>query len=73
MKKFDSYTSLEALELEETKLSAFFKLLIVPPYVFLRWMIYHNGYRDGWVGVKAGAMRAFYDVMLYSKFLRRSS
>lgn len=72
MKKFDSYTSLEALELQETKLSAFLKLLIVPPYVFLRWMIYHNGYRDGWVGVKAGAMRAFYDVMLYSKFLRNN-
>ncbi|MCX6731173.1 MAG: glycosyltransferase family 2 protein [Candidatus Roizmanbacteria bacterium] len=71
MKKFESYTSLEALELEETKLSAFLKLLIVPPYVFLRWMIYHHGYRDGWVGVKAGAMRAYYDIMLYSKFLAK--
>jgi hypothetical protein len=35
----------------------------------LRWMIYHHGYRDGWMGVRAGAMRAYYDVMLYSKFL----
>ncbi|MFH0772911.1 MAG: glycosyltransferase family 2 protein [bacterium] len=70
MKKFESYTTLEAQQLKETKLSACIKLLIVPPYVFLRWMIYHQGYKDGWVGVRAGAMRAYYDVMLYSKFLR---
>jgi len=71
MKKFESYTSLEAEQLKETKLSAFLKLLFVPPYVFLRWMIYHHGYRDGWMGVQAGAMRAYYDVMLYKKFLAK--
>jgi glycosyltransferase involved in cell wall biosynthesis len=69
MKKFESYTTLEAKQLRETKLSALFKLLVVPPYVFLRWMIYHHGYRDGWVGVQAGAVRAYYDILLYSKFL----
>lgn len=69
MKKFESYTSLEAKQLNETKISALLKLLIVPPYVFLRWMIYHHGYRDGLVGVQAGAMRAYYDILLYSKFL----
>ncbi|VVA43503.1 Glycosyl transferase family 2 [Candidatus Roizmanbacteria bacterium] len=69
-KKFDSYTTLEARELKETKLSAFFKLIFIPPYIFLRWMIYHHGYRDGWVGVQAGAMRAYYDFLLYSKFLQ---
>lgn len=71
IKKFDSYTSLEALELKETRLSALLKLFIVPPYVFLRWMIYHHGYRDGMVGVRAAAWRAFYDVMLYFKFLSK--
>jgi len=71
MKKFESYTTLEAQELKETKLSVFLKLIFVPPYVFLRWMIYHQGYRDGWVGVKAGAMRAYYDIMLYTKFLTK--
>lgn len=71
MRKFESYTSLEALELKESKISAFLKLFFVPPYVFLRWMIYHHGYKDGWVGVKAGAMRAYYDIMLYSQFLRK--
>lgn len=72
IKKFDSYTSLEALELKETKLSALLKLFIVPPYVFLRWMIYHHGYRDGMVGVRAATWRAFYDVMLYWKFLSKN-
>lgn len=71
MKKFESYTSLEAQQLKETKLSALLKLFTVPPYVFLRWMIYHHGYRDGLVGVQAGAMRAYYDVMLYSKYLAK--
>ena len=46
LKKFDSYTNLEAKQLKETKLSAFLKLIFVPPYIFLRWMIYHHGYRD---------------------------
>jgi len=70
LKKFDSYTTLEARELKETKLSAFLKLIFAPPYIFLRWMIYHHGYRDGWIGVQAGAMRAYYDFLLYSKFLK---
>lgn len=69
LKKFDIYTTLEAKQLKETKLSAFLKLIFLPPYIFLRWMIYHKGYRDGWVGVQAGAMRAYYDVLLYYKFL----
>ena len=71
MKKFETYTALEAQQLKETKLSAFLKLFFVPLYVFLRWMIYHRGYKDGLVGVRAGAMRAYYDVMLYTKFLAK--
>lgn len=71
MKKFESYTTLEAEQLHETKLSAFLKLLFVPPYVFLRWMIWHHGYRDGLTGVYAAAMRAYYDVLLYKKFLSK--
>jgi len=69
LKKFNSYTTLEAEQLKETKLSAFFKLIFIPPYIFLRWMIYHHGYRDGWIGLLAGLMRAYYEVLLYSKFL----
>lgn len=71
LKKFNSYTTLEAKQLKETKLSAFFKLIFIPPYIFLRWMIYHHGYRDGLRGAQAGLMRAYYGVLLYSKFLAR--
>ena len=69
MKKFDSYTTLEARELKENKISAFFKLIFLPPYIFLRWMIYHRGYRDGWTGVEAGYIRAYYDILVYTKYL----
>ena len=69
LKKFNSYTTLEAKQLRETKLSAFLKLIFIPLYVFLRWMIYHHGYRDGWTGLLAGLMRAYYEVLLYSKFI----
>jgi len=73
LKKFDSYTTLEAQESKETKLSALGKLIFLPSYIFLRWMIYHHGYRDGWSGVQAGYMRAYYDLLLYSKILRIKS
>jgi len=69
LKKFDSYTTLEAGQLKETEISALLKLIFIPPYIFLRWMIYHHGYRDGLIGVQAGAMRAYYDILLYWKFL----
>ena len=69
-KKFDSYTNLESQQLKETKLSAFLKLIFVPPYIFLRWMLYHHGYKDGWIGMQAGIMRAYYDALLYYKFIR---
>ncbi|MFA5770203.1 MAG: glycosyltransferase family 2 protein [Patescibacteria group bacterium] len=69
LKKFNSYTTLEAKQLKITKLSALLRLIFVPPYIFLRWMIYHHGYRDGWIGLVAGIMRAYYEVLLYSKFL----
>jgi len=69
LKKFYSYTTLEAKQLKETKLSAFLKLIFLPFYIFFRWMIYHHGYRDGWIGLLAGLMRAYYEVLLYSKFI----
>ena len=69
LKKFNSYTTLEAKQLKGTKLSGFLKLIFIPPYIFLRWMVYHHGYRDGWIGLLAGLMRAYYEVLLYSKFI----
>jgi len=69
LKKFYSYTTLEAKQIKETRLSAFLKLIFLPFYIFFRWMIYHHGYRDGWIGLLAGLMRAYYEVLLYSKFI----
>lgn len=71
MKKFESYTTLEASEFKGTPLEALIKLIFKPPYIFLRWTLYHQGYKDGLVGILAGAMRAYYDVMLYFKILNR--
>jgi len=73
LKKFDLYTTLEARQLKLTKLSAFLKLIFLPPYIFLRWMIYHKGYLDGIIGIKAAIMRAYYDFLLYKKFLKKNS
>lgn len=67
--KFDLYTTLESEALTEHKFAALIKLFFLPPYIFLRWVIYHHGYRDGLRGIRAGMMRAYYDVLLYSKYL----
>lgn len=67
--KFQKYTDIEAKELHISKLSAFWNLLTQPTYVFLRWMIWHHGYRDGLRGILAGAMRGWYEFLLYSKYL----
>lgn len=68
--KFQKYTDVEIHELKDSKLSAFFKLICNPPYVFFRWMFWHHGYRDGIRGIVAGAMRGWYEYLLYSKFLK---
>lgn len=72
LKKFDTYTTAEAKDLKENKLTAFGKMLFLPPYIFLRWMIWHKGWIDGTRGVKAAYFRAYYDFLLYSKYLRGS-
>lgn len=69
IKKFDLYTSLEVKQLHDSYLSAVYKMLFLPIYIFLRWMIWHHGYRDGLRGIVAAAFRAWYDFLLYSKYL----
>ena len=69
--KYNSYTSIEATNLEETEFNAKLKMILLPPYIFLRWMIWHKGYRDGTRGIIAGILRAFYDFLIYSKYLQR--
>ncbi len=67
--KFRKYTDVEIHDLSLSKPRAFWNMLFQPPYVFLRWMIWHKGFRDGWRGLVAGAMRGWYEWLLYSKYL----
>lgn len=69
LRKFNLYTTLEMKQLSLTKKQALFKLICNPPYIFLRWMIWHKGYLDGLAGILCGFYRALYDFLLYSKYL----
>jgi glycosyltransferase involved in cell wall biosynthesis len=69
-KKFQIYTDLEMKQLHDPISTALFKLIFLPPYIFLRWMIWHHGYKDGLRGAVAGAFRAWYDFLLYSKYIK---
>jgi len=71
IRKFDIYTSIQIEDLNESLWLAFLKMIFVPPYVFGRWMIWHHGYRDGIRGLVAGALRAWYDFILYKKYLQK--
>lgn len=68
--KFDSYTSLQIKDITVSIPVAILKFIFVPPYVFMRWMIWHHGYKDGLRGILAGAMRSYYDYMLWGKFIK---
>lgn len=69
MEKFNSYTATEILDHHDSYASALYKLFTQPPYIFLRWLIWHKGFRDGLRGVVAAAYRAWYEFMLWSKYL----
>ncbi len=69
VKKFQLYTDIEAESLKMPKFQALWNLITQPVYVFLRWMIWHRGYRDGLRGILAGAMRGWYEYLVYSKYL----
>ncbi len=67
--KFQKYTDIEAGNLKISKLQALWNLFTQPVYVFLRWMTWHHGYRDGLRGLLAGTMRGWYEYLVYSKYL----
>ncbi|HLL61047.1 MAG TPA: glycosyltransferase family 2 protein, partial [Candidatus Nitrosocosmicus sp.] len=69
LKKFDTYTDVEVNDMKQSLPKAIFNFFIQPPYVFLRWMIWHHGYRDGLRGIIAASLRAWYEYLLYSKYL----
>lgn len=69
--KFQKYTDVEINDIKDNYIVAALKMFILPPYIFFRWMIYHHGWRDGWRGVVAGLLRAWYEFILYKKYLQR--
>jgi glycosyltransferase involved in cell wall biosynthesis len=70
-RKFNSYTDVQVNDIHDHLFTAVVKMVILPPYIFLRWLIYHHGWRDGWRGVVAGTLRAWYEFILYKKYLQR--
>jgi len=68
--KFNIYTSMEAKHLQVSTTTALLKMVFLPPYIFLRWMIWHKGYKDGTRGVIAGFLRGWYDFLVYAKYLQ---
>lgn len=71
IKKFDSYTTIQVSELHDSFFQAVLKMIFLPPYIFLRWMIWHLGIRDGLRGFVAGFMRSWYEFVLYAKYLEK--
>ena len=71
IKKFDSYTTIQVAQFDESVPQAILKMIFLPPYIFLRWMIWHLGIRDGLRGIVAGAMRSWYEFILYAKYLEK--
>lgn len=69
--KFNTYTSMEIENMNETYIQAVIKMFLLPKYIFLRWMIWHHGYRDGLRGVVAGIYRAMYEFIKYTKYIEK--
>jgi glycosyltransferase involved in cell wall biosynthesis len=67
LRKFNLYTSMEAKNLKISNSEAFFKMIFLPPYIFLRWTFWHKGFVDGKRGIVAGILRGFYDFLVYAK------
>jgi len=69
--KFNAYTSLEINDIKDPVWKAVLKMFFLPPYIFLRWMIWHLGLRDGIRGFVAGIMRSWYEFILYAKYVEK--
>lgn len=67
--KFQKYTDIEAQNIKDHYARAALKMIFLPAYIFLRWMIWHHGYRDGLRGILVAVMRGWYEYLVYSKYL----
>lgn len=70
-RKFQLYTDIQINDVHDPLPIAFSKVVLMPFYVFLRWMLWHHGYKDGIRGIIAGAYRGWYEYLLYSKYLKK--
>ncbi len=70
-RKFQAYTDVQIHDLKESQISAVFHLITQPPYIFFRWLIWHKGYKDGLRGILAAAYRAWYEFLLYKKYIAK--
>ncbi len=71
IEKFNRYTTIEANQLNVRLWRAYWNMLMLPPYIFFRWMLWHHGWRDGVRGIVAASMRAWYEFILWAKYLER--
>ncbi|MDO8611188.1 MAG: glycosyltransferase family 2 protein [bacterium] len=72
VEKFQKYTDIQIVDITDNYAIATLKMFILPVYIFLRWMIWHHGYRDGLRGIVAGLMRGWYEFLLYKKYLAKA-
>lgn len=70
LKKFNTYTDVEVKDMKESMMKAMFNIIVQPPYIFLRWMIWHKGYVDGLRGIVGAALRSWYAYLLYAKYIQ---
>lgn len=67
--KFQSYTDIQINDLHDSIMKTIFNMITQPPYIFIRWMIWHKGFIDGIRGIKAAYYRSWYQFILYKKYI----
>ena len=71
MRKFHSYTSMEAgSRFDESFRNAYANILARPIFRFLRLYLWKQGFRDGFQGLLFSALSSFYDFVLFWKLIR---
>ena len=68
--KWNLYTDLEVQRIHESLIIALAKMIFLPGYVWARWMLWHNGWKDGWRGIVVATCRGWYDFLKYGKYIK---
>jgi hypothetical protein len=71
LRTIDSFTRIAASALHAGgRRAGAFDLLVRPPAVFVKSLLWKRGFLDGWRGVVVAAMGAYYDWLKYWRLLR---